>query len=153
MPLSFPRESVKDIVYNGATIPKGTTFILNTYAANHDESHFSDPDSFVPERFLDVDEKGLGTLHYGYGAGSRMCAGYHLANRELYTIFARLILAFEVSECRDERSRPILDPLECNEEMTSLNTQPKPFKVALKPRDVQKLRVDVARSLERTASI
>ena len=28
VPLSFPRESVKDIMYQGAQIPAGTTFIL-----------------------------------------------------------------------------------------------------------------------------
>ena len=28
VPLSFPRQSVRDIEYQGATIPSGTTFIL-----------------------------------------------------------------------------------------------------------------------------
>ena len=69
---------------------------------------------FVPDRFLGVSEAGVGTQHYGYGAGTRMCAGAHLANRELYAIFTRLVLAFHIRETRDPASRPILDTVECN---------------------------------------
>ena len=125
----------------------------NAWAANHDASHFYNPDSFLPERWLDVDEKGAGTPHYGYGAGSRMCAGVQLANRELYTIFSRLIIGFEVFPCQDPKDSPILDPLDCNEEMTSLNTQPKPFKIGLKPRDLGKLKQDIQTSFEKTAHV
>jgi len=153
VPLSFPRQSVRDIEYQGATIPSGTTFILNAWAANHDPTHFYNPDSFLPERWLDVDEKGGGTLHYGYGAGSRMCAGVQLANRELYTIFSRIIIGFEVHPCQDPKDAPILDPLDCNEEMTSLNTQPKPFKIGLKPRNLAKLKQDIQTSFEKTMHV
>jgi phenylacetate 2-hydroxylase len=55
---------------------------------------------------------GSGTPHYAYGAGSRMCLGFHLANRELYAVLARLILAFEITEASDEADRPVLDALD-----------------------------------------
>jgi phenylacetate 2-hydroxylase len=82
-----------------------------------------------------------------------MCAGVHLANRELYTIFSRLIIAFEVRPCMDPKDSPILDPLDCNEEMTSLNTQPKPFKVGLVPRDLGKLTKDIQTSFDKTVHV
>ena len=123
------------------------------YAANHDETHFYEPDSFLPERWLDVKEKGAGTLHYGYGAGTRMCAGYHLANRELYTILARLIIAFRLLPPRNPKDAANLDPIDCNEEPTGLNTQPKPFKIGVKVRDLVKLKADIARSVEKTEHI
>ena len=64
----------------------------------------------------------------------RMCAGSHLANRELYTCFLRLILAFNITEAKDQADRPILDCLECNNIPTSLTMDPKPFKLNFKCR-------------------
>src|ERR1700761_4676112 len=98
-------------------------------AANHDPSHFKSPMDFVPDRFMGIDEAGAGTQHFGYGAGSRMCAGAHLANRELYAIFTRLILAFRIRETSNASKRPILDTIECNAVPTGMVTQPKPFEV------------------------
>ena len=34
--MSFTRQSIADITYNGATIPAGTPFFMNMWAANHD---------------------------------------------------------------------------------------------------------------------
>ncbi|RLL93249.1 hypothetical protein CFD26_100478 [Aspergillus turcosus] len=152
IPICLPRESTKDIVYNGATIPAGTTFFMNAYAADYDEDHFKLPDKFIPERYLDVSE-GAGTPHYGYGAGSRMCAGSHLANRELYTAYIRLITAFTMHPARDPADRPILDAIECNAIPTALTTEPKPFKVGFKPRDASKLQQWIAESDERTKEL
>lgn len=64
-----------------------------------------------------------------------MCAGSHLGNRELFTAYVRLITAFEISPSRDPEDAPIMDCIECNSTPTSLTTDPKPFKVGLKPRD------------------
>ncbi|KAL6860442.1 hypothetical protein ACO1O0_004470 [Amphichorda felina] len=156
IPICLPRTSIRDIPYEGAVIPAGTTFFMNAYAADHDESRFKLPGQFVPERFLDDDETlvgGGGTPHYAYGAGSRMCAGSHLANRELYTAYIRLITAFEVLPAQDPGDRPSLDPIECNAKPTSLTTDPKPFKVGLKVRPGAKLDEWVAASEERTKNL
>jgi phenylacetate 2-hydroxylase len=134
IPISLPRVSIKDVNYRGTIIPAGTTFYMNAYAADYDEKHFKDPYSFLPERYLDVPD-GAGTPHYGYGAGSRMCAGSHLANRELYTAFVRLIVAFEITEARNPDDRPILDCLEANAIPTSLTMEPKKFKCKFNVRD------------------
>ncbi|KAH7038991.1 putative cytochrome P450 phenylacetate 2-hydroxylase [Macrophomina phaseolina] len=149
--MSFTRQSVKPIAYQGATIPAGTPFFMNMWAANHDPTHFSSPMDFIPERFVGVSEAGAGTQHFGYGAGPRMCAGAHLANRELYVIFVRMILAFHVHAASDPRDYPELDTIECNAVPTSMVTQPKPFKVRLVPRDADKLKAWVAGSFEKTA--
>lgn len=72
IPICLPRVSVKDIQWEGATIPAGTTFYMNAYAADYDKSHYADPFKFEPERFLgDKSEEVAGTAHFGYGAGSR----------------------------------------------------------------------------------
>ncbi|TGO59513.1 hypothetical protein BOTNAR_0161g00240 [Botryotinia narcissicola] len=134
IPICLPRTSIKDIEYNGATVPAGTTFYMNAWAADYDPKHFKSPNTFSVERYLDNLEGG-GTPHYAYGAGSRMCAGSHLANRELFTAFIRLFTAFQIVAPRDPKDRPILDALECYAVKTSLTTDPYPFKVGFKVRD------------------
>ncbi|KAI1023934.1 hypothetical protein LB504_005346 [Fusarium proliferatum] len=151
IPICLPRESIKDIPYQGAVIPAGTKFFMNAYAADYDESRFANPYEFNPERY--IDDKEVGTPHYAYGAGSRMCAGSHLANRELYTAFIRLITAFEILPPKDKKDFPVMDCIECNANPTSLTTDPKPFKVGFKPRDEARAREWIAAGEERTQDI
>ncbi|RFU27190.1 hypothetical protein B7463_g9141, partial [Scytalidium lignicola] len=149
--LSFNRQSIKDITYKGANIPAGTPFLMNMWAANHDSQHFKSPMEFIPDRFMGISEAGAGTQHYGYGAGTRMCAGAHLANRELYAIFTRLVLAFHIRETTEAKDRPILDTIECNSVPTSMVTQPKPFKVKFIPRNPEQLEGWIKSSVEKTS--
>ncbi|MCJ1368330.1 hypothetical protein MMC16_007472 [Acarospora aff. strigata] len=152
IPICLPRVSIKDIQYENATIPAGSTFYMNAWAADYDSTHFKDPTAFLPERYLDVTE-GAGTPHYAYGAGSRMCIGSHLANRELYTAFIRLISAFHILPPQDKRDEPVLDALECNDIPTSLTTEPKKFKVGFRARDPEKLQEWISGSDERTKDL
>ncbi|KAJ9641275.1 hypothetical protein H2204_002953 [Knufia peltigerae] len=151
--LSFNRQSTKDITYKGALIPAGTPFLMNMWAANHDPEHFKDPMRFIPDRFMGLSTVGEGTQHFGYGAGTRMCAGVHLANRELYVVFTRLVLAFRILETTNPKKRPILDTIECNSVPTSMVTQPKPFQVRFVPRDSSRLEGWVNSSMEKTAHL
>lgn len=152
IPICLPRVSIKDIFWNGVTIPAGTTFYMNAYAADYDDTHFKNPYEFDPERYLDVPD-GAGTPHYGYGAGSRMCVGSHLANRELYTAFVRLVSAFEFTPPKDPRDTPVLDALDANALPTSLTMEPKYFKVGFKPRNRQLLEKWIRESEEQTREL
>ncbi|RDA94950.1 hypothetical protein CP533_0137 [Ophiocordyceps camponoti-saundersi (nom. inval.)] len=156
IPISLPRESIRDIEWEGSVIPAGTAFFMNAYAANYDKSRYKMPNRFLPERFLQTDQgtdkEPTGPAHYGYGAGSRMCAGVHLANRELYTALLRIITAFEILPARDPADfPPSLDAIDCNAIPTSLTTDPKPFKIGLRPRNEEVLRRWIAAAEERTA--
>ena len=82
-----------------------------------------------------------------------MCAGSHLANRELYTAFIRLISAFEITPPTDSADQPILNALESNASKTSLTLDPKPFKVGFKVRDSAKLEKWIEGSEERTKDL
>lgn len=152
IPICLPRTSIKDIKYKDTTIPAGSVFYMNAWAADYDDTHFKDPAKFIPERYLD-DQEGSGTPHYGYGAGSRMCVGSHLANREIYTAFLRMIVAFEFKPARDTKDWPVLDAIECNSIPTALTTEPKPFKVGFKARDKAALERWIRASDERTKDL
>jgi phenylacetate 2-hydroxylase len=82
-----------------------------------------------------------------------MCAGSHLANRELFTAFIRLISAFRIVPAQDSKDDPILDALECNDTKTSLTLEPKQFKVGFRVRDKEKLKAWISGSEERTKDI
>lgn len=110
--LSLPRAAWKDIQYGEKFIPKGTTVFLNCWGCNRDESVFGpDADAFRPERYLENPE----LPHAAYGFGTRMCAGFHLANRQMYILLLRLIWAFEM--------KPSKDPAENNWQMRPLEVR------------------------------
>ncbi|CAF1075489.1 unnamed protein product [Adineta steineri] len=144
--MSLPRRSIQDIEYNGAQIPAGTSFYMNAFAGDYDENHFEDPYTFNPDRYLgDAD----GTPHYGYGAGSRMCIGAHLANRELFTFFIRLIVGFKILGPMNEADAAITDGMEVNALPTALVVQPKKFKCRFEPRNLEDLELWIENSRQR----
>ncbi|KAK3725133.1 hypothetical protein LTR37_000644 [Vermiconidia calcicola] len=158
IPICLPRVNTKDIKWGDANIPAGTSFYMNAYGAHYDDSHFKNPHEFNPDRYLSdksIDDAAAsrGTPHYGYGAGSRMCIGSHLANRELYTAFLRMITAFEIVPPKNKSEEPILDAFGCNQLLTSLTLNPKPFKVGLKIRDRALLKKWIAESEDRTKDL
>lgn len=154
IPICLPRTSIKDIKWGDANIPAGTTFYMNAYAADYDEEHFDKPFDFNPDRYLaDESSSVTGTPHYGYGAGSRMCVGSHLANRELYTAFLRIIEAYHVVSPKLASDKPIMDTLEANSIPTGLTMEPKPFKVGLRVRDRVQLDRWIKESEERTKNL
>lgn len=135
LPMALPRRSVKDVEYKGAIIPAGTEFHMNAWAANNDPSKFDRPFMFQPERYLDRPSKAEADLeHFSFGAGSRMCPGMHLGNRIVYTMLARLILAYRILPARHEQDLPNLNALECRVNRNGIALDPKPFKCAFEPR-------------------
>lgn len=69
-----------------------------------------------------------------------MCTGSHLAYREMYVTFVRMLVAFEILPAKDPSRRPILTgPLECNANPTGLSIEPKPFNIGFRVRDRSKL--------------
>ena len=117
------------------------------FAGDYDENHFKDPNVFDPERYLDgVD----GTPHFAYGAGSRMCAGAHLANRELFTFFVRLITAFRILEPKNREYAAALNAMEANACHTALVAESKVFKCRFEPRNKEVLKSWLESSRKRT---
>lgn len=154
IPICLPRTSIKDIPYGDAVIPAGTTFYMNAYGADYDEDHFKQPFDFNPDRYLgDTSSSISGTPHYGYGAGSRMCVGSHLANRELYTAFLRVITALEIVPPEKREDEPILDCLDANAIPTGLTMDPKPFKIGIRIRDQKLVDKWIKESDERTKDL
>jgi phenylacetate 2-hydroxylase len=144
--ICLPRRSVEDIDYHGVIIPAGTLFYMNAFAGDYDENHFKDPYTFNPERYLGDIE---GTPHFAYGAGSRMCAGSHLANRELFTFFIRLITSFRILPPSNPENAAELAAMDANGCHTALVAQSKPFKCRFVPRNKELLQTWLENSRKR----
>ncbi|XP_027079288.1 premnaspirodiene oxygenase-like [Coffea arabica] len=86
-PLLLPRECREQCELNGYTIPIKTKVMINFWAIGRDPEHWSDPESFVPERFDNnlVDFTGNHFEFVPFGAGRRICPGmsFALVNVEL----------------------------------------------------------------------
>ena len=82
----------EDDTYDGYFLPKDTVVFANVWSIHRNEDEYEEPDSFIPERFLD-DKFGSCTRQaesddhrrttYSFGAGRRVCPGQHLAENSL----------------------------------------------------------------------
>ncbi|KAI0166924.1 cytochrome P450 [Hypoxylon sp. FL1284] len=132
IPLALPRESIKDVEYQDVTIPAKSTVYLNAWACNYDPELWTDPDVFMPERWLEKPDNPVFT----FGIGYRMCAAHILATRELYIIHMRLLSSFLLKAPEEIKCDPRVDM----KNPQDLIMSPKPYRVLCVPRDEGKLR-------------
>lgn len=131
-PISLPRQTVKDIIYKDSIIPSGTILLMNSLAANFDPNHFINPFLFNPDRFKSSVPGKL--EHMGFGAGSRMCAGEKLAEREMYVTIVRLILEFRIYPSANPTKRMNTNIVATFEKVDNMVVEPEPFLVRLEKR-------------------
>ncbi|KAG9441841.1 hypothetical protein H6P81_017695 [Aristolochia fimbriata] len=96
-PFLIPHRAVETTPVMGYTVPKDYQVLVNAYAIGRDPKHWTDPDSFVPERFLEteVDYNGNHFQFIPFGAGRRMCMGLPLASRTIPLILGSLLHSFK----------------------------------------------------------
>ncbi|ROV91859.1 hypothetical protein VMCG_09180 [Cytospora schulzeri] len=145
----IPHAVIKDDVYQGYTIPKGATVILNIWAINQDPSRYENPQVFNPLRFLgDTTTAAESALspdvsrrdHFTFGAGRRVCPGMHVADRTLFMSISRLLWGFEFS--KGKQMTTSADGKEVWEEVTpdpdnvvdGILAHPVPFPATITPR-------------------
>ncbi|KAJ9564027.1 hypothetical protein OSB04_009187 [Centaurea solstitialis] len=96
-PLLLPRKALCDVEIRGFVVPKDAQILCNVWAICRDPTVWSDPNKFMPERFLDVDidYSGLDFELIPFGSGRRICPGLPLAHRMLHLMLASLIHKFD----------------------------------------------------------
>jgi len=133
VPLGFVHTTVEDDVYNGVFIPKGAFVFPSTWGISRNEAVYSEPDSFIPDRFIKPD----GTLNdddvsYGFGHGRRVCSGVYLAKSMVWVAIASVLATFNIKKAKDENGVEIdIDPDAFED---GIATYPKPYKCSVSPR-------------------
>ncbi|KAL7203627.1 hypothetical protein ACSBR2_016818 [Camellia fascicularis] len=96
-PLLLPHKAEANVEISGFMVPKHAQVLVNVWAIGRDSSIWLHPDSFVPERFLDlkVDMRGQGFELIPFGAGRRMCPGILLAYQMVHFMLASLLHSFD----------------------------------------------------------
>ncbi|MGH9017571.1 MAG: cytochrome P450 [Acidimicrobiales bacterium] len=69
------RETTCPVELAGVSVPAGSSIVVATGSANHDESRFDDAEQWDPDR--------TPTAHLAFGTGRHQCLGMHLARLEL----------------------------------------------------------------------
>jgi cytochrome P450 len=82
---------------DGQFVVEGTSVAVNSWAASHNPANFRNPDSFIPERWLDDDyssdlKKGM----QPFSLGPRGCIGKHLSYMEMRLILGELLWNFDL---------------------------------------------------------
>lgn len=95
--LSWARLSTQDVCVAGHHVPAGTTAMVNMHAITHDPEIWAQPETFLPERFLeqDVDVRGNDLRLAPFGAGRRVCPGRALGLATVQLWIAQLLHNFD----------------------------------------------------------
>lgn len=89
--------SNKKVVLEGYTIPAGVTVHSNAYTLHRNATVFPDPETWLPERWLNADKAqldGMKRWFWAFGSGGRMCIGSHFALLSKFFIIFIFFLIF-----------------------------------------------------------
>jgi len=85
---------------DGKWYPPGTNLGISAYALQRNPSIWTDPNAFIPERWLQSDSQSLPSLHSGliaFSSGPLGCPGKQLAYMEMTLVIAMLIFRFDIA--------------------------------------------------------
>ncbi|XP_010502535.1 PREDICTED: cytochrome P450 71B26 [Camelina sativa] len=96
-PLLLPREVMTEFKINGYTIPVKTRLFVNVWAIGRDPDTWKDPETFLPERFMDsnIDAKGQNFELLSFGSGRRICPGMYMGTTMVEFGLANLLYHFD----------------------------------------------------------
>lgn len=137
-PEGVPHFTNTESTYEGYTIPAKSVIVPNVWAITREEAIFGpDTDSFVPDRWLETDEKtGEQTIKTFpvavFGYGRRACPGRHFARNAISMVIAKLLWSFDIEAGASESGELIpIDPNACTD---GLVMRAHPFKASFTPR-------------------
>jgi len=85
----------------GKFIPPGTIVGINPWVLQHDPLVFENPESFVPERWLETEKNkeelaNMEKHFFSFGAGSRVCIGRNISMIEMRKVIPLLVREFDM---------------------------------------------------------
>lgn len=95
----IPRRAVKDVEFNGVTIPAGTFIITSPYVTHHMKEWWTQPEKFDPERFSAerAEHKRHPYQYVPFGGGAHKCIGLHFAEMQVKAILHQVLQQYQWS--------------------------------------------------------
>ena len=91
------REALEDCVIAGWVVPRGAQVLMPQWTVHRDPRWFSDPEAFLPERWLDgLADRLPRFAYFPFGGGARVCVGNHFATLEAILVLATLMQHLDV---------------------------------------------------------
>ena len=94
-------QPTKDVVINDILVTKEVMIITTTREVGMQSQHFSEPEKFIPERWLVDNHEKAATANQKaflpFGAGPRFCPGRNLSLVELKYLLVMWAIEFEIS--------------------------------------------------------
>ncbi|XP_023541440.1 cytochrome P450 71B26-like [Cucurbita pepo subsp. pepo] len=96
-PLLLPRETLSHFKLNGYDIDPKAHLYVNVWAIGRDLDYWTNPEEFLPERFIGstIDYKGQNFEYLPFGAGRRICPGMNMGIVTMELALANLLLLFD----------------------------------------------------------
>ncbi|CAH1715009.1 unnamed protein product [Aphis gossypii] len=89
---SFTRELNTTLQLKNYTIPPMTTMAIFPYVLHRNEDIYPKPEEFIPERFLDEENKSKFLFRYiPFSAGARNCIGQKYAMNQMKTVISTVL--------------------------------------------------------------
>ncbi|CAG2069359.1 unnamed protein product, partial [Timema podura] len=128
VPVAVAHRATRTADLMGHIIPQGATLLVSLHSLHMDPTHWGDPDTFRPERFLDAQGKLLQDDWFlPFGVGKRRCLGETLARSTLFLFFTTLLHNFTLSV-------PPEGSLPSTKGYDGVTISPRPFFAVLTPR-------------------
>jgi cytochrome P450 len=88
-------EVQREILIEGKLIPRGTRISWSMLAAGRDPEVYTNPEVFLPERWLDKSKETTSLPMIDFGSGPHRCLGEHLSMLEATLMLALLLRNFD----------------------------------------------------------
>ncbi|KAK1224096.1 hypothetical protein PQX77_008426 [Marasmius sp. AFHP31] len=104
-PIGLFHSAQRDDDYQGYFIPAKTTIIGNIWGMMHDETVYSNPEVFDPDRFTGLNGRKVedDPRQVVFGFGRRVCPGLHVAEASIWIQMALVLACLRIEKAVDSQ--------------------------------------------------
>ncbi|KAF9078760.1 cytochrome P450 1 [Rhodocollybia butyracea] len=105
-------------------------------AMSRDPNVYSEPNTFMPERFLDSPDGPFTSINdiLAFGFGRRVCVGRYMADNTVWLAIASVLATLDLQKAKDNEGNEVDLP---GEYTRTFFRHPKPYQSSITPRDQQ----------------
>ena len=105
---SLARTVMSDVELAGYVVPKGANIVMSQWVMHRHPAYFSDPDKFIPERWLGDRQRKLPRfVYFPFGGGPRQCIGAAFAQMEAAILLATIAQKYKLRAIADHPVIPV----------------------------------------------